>query len=116
MMAAISSLLSKYKFNGGSEYELQDAIAKLLVQSGFAFQREVKLSDQDRIDFMVGRCGMEVKIGHPWSTVVRQLQRYALSPDVDELVLVTNKIRLTDMPISIGGKPVTVAFMGGGLL
>lgn len=95
---AIIKRLGGYKVPAHSEAVLQDGFAALFPLA----RREVYLKAADgqslgRIDFMIGRIGIECKVGRvsPVATAA-QLDRYALSPEVDELILLTSrKLSLT---------------------
>ena len=110
---AIADLVQTHRFRYRNEVELQDALEHVLLNSGHAVLREVRLSSRDRIDFLVGRTGIEVKVKGAAAAVQRQLQRYAHSPLLDELLLVTTTQRHLDMPADIGGKPLTVVALSG---
>lgn len=107
-VAAISAALASRAFRFVTEDDLQRGIAEAFVADGITHGREVVLSKKDRIDFMVGRVGLEVKIGGSISALTAQLIRYAGLPEIDELVLVTSQYRLGNLPATIGGKPLTV--------
>lgn len=106
--------LGAYRFNYAHETDLQQGIQKALETEHIEFTPEVVLSAHDRIDFMVGRVGIEVKVGHPLASVMRQIHRYAQSEKVDELLLITNRCRHLHLPESINGKPVEVLFLSWG--
>lgn len=108
---AAAILRSRYRFR--SEADLQASIAETLTEHKVDADREVRLSDEDRIDFMVGRIGVEIKIDGTARTVLRQLRRYAASDQVDALVLVTNRATHLRLPEQIDGKPLLVRFIGG---
>jgi hypothetical protein len=92
-----------------SEAELQEGIARVLTERGLAFEREVKLAAADRIDFLVGTVGIEVKVDGPLSALTRQIYRYAKHDRIDGLLVVSSLNRLAfGMPAAINGKPVTV--------
>lgn len=97
------------------ESEFQDKVARLLAEASVSFEPEVRLSPQDRIDFLVGRVGVELKVQGTFAAVLRQLHRYAQSDRIDHLVLVSTVRKLACMPPDVGGKGVTVIIMGGGL-
>jgi hypothetical protein len=99
----------------GTEESVQETIATVLTAARVSFERECRLSKQDRIDFLVGRVGVEVKVGGGLSAVIRQLHRYAQSDMVDELVLVTSKLTLARVPAELNGKRVRVAALAAGL-
>jgi hypothetical protein len=98
-----------------AESELGDAVAKRLSDMGVAFEREVWLNDTDRIDFMVGRVGVELKLKGPVSAVARQLARYAQSERVDSLVLVTTRFKHKAVPKQLCRKPIAVVCVGNWL-
>ena len=65
----------------------------------------------DRIDFLVGRIGIEVKTRHSRADVLRQLDRYAQSEMLDSLILVTTRAQHRDAPESIRGKPLALVYL-----
>lgn len=100
-----------------SESDLQAAIADALDAAGIAYEREVRLRAADRIDFLVGNVGVEVKVAGTDLAAARQMQRYAASPSVEALVLATTKpahLFLDGRPLV--GVPVHVALIAGGAL
>ncbi len=101
--------LRGYQFNFSNEAELQDGIEEVLTAQGCTFERERALKGAGVIDFLVaGGIGIEVKIKGSPVLVTRQLLRYAECEDVKELVLVTARSRLGDLPDTLRGKRVTV--------
>jgi hypothetical protein len=112
--ALVLQALTGKRFVESDEVSLQSGIASALEASGVAYEREVKLSPRDRVDFMVGGVALEVKIDGGVSEVTRQLHRYAQIDRVKEIVLVTSRLRHAAVPRSLNGKPVVVfATMGG---
>lgn len=100
-----------------SEEALQSAIAAALAARGVPFEREVSLSRADRIDFVVlGRVGLEVKVGGALAAVTRQLHRYAQSERLAALMLVTTRTRHLAVPSSLNGKHVWKVHLIGGAL
>lgn len=93
-----------------NEADLQRAIADHLTNRGYTVEREVELSGADRIDIYlpVLRFGIEVKINGSLSQVQRQLTRYAASPAIDALILVTTRARHSRLPHTINDVPVAV--------
>jgi len=77
------------RFLWSNEAELQAALAEVLTGAGYPVEREVRLGDRDRIDLLVGRVGIEVKVAGWWRDVERQLNRYRESDGLDALILVT---------------------------
>lgn len=113
-LAELHSLLSSEFIPVGSEREMQMAIAKLLVENGIQFRPEARLSSRDRIDFLVGRVGIEVKHAGSYQQVASQLLRYAESDSVDAVLLVTDRAahrKLSGME-NEQNKPMQVCFTG----
>lgn len=101
-----------------NEADLQTAIADALAAAGVFRIREHSLSAHDRIDlYLPGlRIGIEVKIAGDTAAVERQLRRYAASPQIHALVLVTTRASHSRMPLAIHGKPIRVhSLIGAGL-
>ena len=87
------------------EYDIHAAVADALSAAGLAFIHEYRLGPRNRIDFLVGRVGIEVKKGRPaTSDLTRQLRRYLAADALDGLIVVTQ--RVTAVPGVICGKPV----------
>ena len=87
------------------EYDIHAAVADALSAAGLAFIHEYRLGPRNRIDFLVGRVGIEVKKGRPASSdLTRQLRRYLAADALDGLIVVTQ--RVTAVPGVICGKPV----------
>lgn len=109
----IKTVLAGYGFHYAHEAQLQEGVALALNKESIEFEREVRLGAHDRIDFMVGRVGIEVKVGHPLSSVIKQVHRY-MQHDIDELLLVTNRCRHALVNSIINGKRVEYLFLGWG--
>lgn len=89
------------------EYALHRAVAECLTKAGIPFRAEAVIGPRCRIDFLAEGVGIEVKMGKPAAGRLReQLLRYALCPDVKELLLLLEKS--VHLPPEIGGKRVTV--------
>lgn len=114
-IAAIKGALAGRVFNFWSELELQDGVRFSLERGGLAFEREVSLTRSDRIDFVVGTVGIEVKTGGSLAALTRQLFRYAQCDRIGALLVVTSKHRLSCVPHEILGRPVHVINTGGAL-
>lgn len=113
--AHLVRLLEGAKYHTIPEEIFQREVAEVLEHHGIEFKREFRLSGKDRVDFLVGRVAIEMKIDGGLNAVRRQLQRYAQSPLVDEIILLTSRTRLCAMPQSLSGKPVYVALFQPGL-
>ena len=112
----IVNLLARYRFRYRDEAQLQEAIERVFLDNHVDFEREVSLTGQERIDFMVAGIGIEVKIHQPPSMVLRQLQRYAQCDQVHHLLLVTAVSKHAHLPRSINYKVLDVVFLGWSFL
>ncbi len=87
------------------EYDIHAAVARALDAAGLEYEHEYRLGPRRRVDFRVGRVGIEVKKGRPASSGLReQLRRYLESDALDGVIVVTQ--RVTALPDAICGKPV----------
>lgn len=119
-MDEIVNLIKSWRYAFVDEEGLQDGIAKALEQAGLEFRKEYHLGDAGRIDFYlpVLKLGIEVKSGKSGggpSKVLKQLIGYADHPDVAGLILVTTRASSRNIPGTLRGKPVQVAFIWAGL-
>ena len=105
---AIIKALKAYNLASGTEEELQAAIAVALTNECIPFRREHRLSDADRIDFIVERVGIEVKVGGSTSALIRQVHRYAQSEELDAIVVVTTRGHHQIPKDEINGRQVIV--------
>ncbi len=110
----LATLLRGHRYRYGRETELHAALAEALRRAGHAFEREVRLTAQDRIDFLVGDLGVEVKIKGGPSDVAGQLNRYAAHGRVAGLLLVTDRLQLARLA-PLQAKPFLVVTLLGGL-
>ncbi|QNJ90026.1 hypothetical protein HZU40_00045 (plasmid) [Mycolicibacterium fluoranthenivorans] len=111
--------LSDHVYRAARERAFQDAIETVLRGRGFRVEREFRLSDRDRPDFLVDRCvAVEVKMRAGGSAVLSQLARYAAHDRVRAIVVATPRLSsLAGMPEEILGVAVRpVALSGPGLL
>lgn len=113
MIGKVLDVLRSHAFTFTTERDLQDGMAEAFADAGLPMTREVRLSRGDRIDFLIGSVGVEVKTNGGWQAVTKQCQRYAASERVTELVIVTSKAAHLACPNWIGGKPLVVHFLGG---
>jgi len=112
----IAETLRGYRFRYANEDDLQEAVREALERSGIAAVREARLDGRSRVDLLAGRVAIETKIAGSRADLIRQLSRYARSPLVDEIVVVTNRARHLQIPDLIEGKHVeVVALLLGGL-
>lgn len=111
MRDRLCEVIAGYQYSYTCEDELQRAIASVLTDSGIPHQREFPLNKRDKIDFLVGRIGIEVKIKEGLTAVTRQVHRYAQSDLIDSLILVTAKASHRGLPREMSGKPVSVVYL-----
>lgn len=112
----VVALLRGRRLRQNTERVLQDGIEEALRGAGIPHRREVRLSPEDRPDFMIepGVC-VEVKIGGASADVHRQIVRYAEHEEVEELLLVTTR-RQHVMPSEVGGKRLVTLCVGSAFL
>jgi hypothetical protein len=77
-------LVPRYRY-AQDELRLQEEIATGLAAARVTFEREVVLAPGERIDFMVGHVGIEVKVAGSTHAVMRQLLRYTEHARVEAL-------------------------------
>ena len=105
-IARILSALSAVRMPAQpEEYDIHAQVAAALGAAGLPFEHEYRLGPRCRIDFRVGRVGIEVKKGRPASSdLTRQLRRYLASDALDAVIVVTQ--RVVALPGTLCGKPV----------
>ena len=110
----LRDLLRAYRYGYSDEATLQCCIAGVLDAHSVEFEREHRLDARNRLDFLVGSVGIEVKIGGSRNDLIRQLHRYAQFDAIGELLVVSSRMRLTSLPEALNGKPiVSLALLGG---
>jgi hypothetical protein len=104
----VTDLLKSVAFHYSDESGLQAGIAELLDGEFIPYEREARLSSRDRIDFILSTApiGIECKTQGSPSETTRQLLRYAESPKISALILVTGRLRLARLPGMMLGKPM----------
>jgi hypothetical protein len=108
---AVAAALGGFRFSWRDEYELQDGITSVLTAAGWAVRREVQLAPRCRIDLLIDRVGVEVKVAGTPEVVARQLQRYARQNALSGLVLATTCPNHRALPERLGGLPLTLAYL-----
>lgn len=111
----VVALLADRVYRAPRERQLQDGIEIVLGGSGFRVEREFRLSERDRPDFLVEGCvAVEVKMRASGSAVLSQLARYANHRRVKAIVVATPRLSsLAGMPAEILGVPVRGAALPG---
>lgn len=115
--ASLVRFLTGIRVDLGDEARAQQTIASSLSNMRFKFLREVPLNPGDRIDFVVGDpgavgIGIEVKLrtGGGKREIFSQIERYALSPKLSAVVLMTNLSM--GLPEESNGKPLFYVSLG----
>ena len=87
------------------EYDIHALVAAALERAGITARHEARLCPGCRIDFLCGHVGIEVKKNRPpRALLMKQIARYAASPDISALILVApGDLRL---PREVCGVPV----------
>lgn len=101
------------------ELRLQEEIEAVLSAHAHPYEREVRLTPGERIDFLVGEkgepgIGLEIKVAGSSTEVTRQLLRYAAHERVTGLVLFTTRTQII-VPDKLCEKPVWTVRSYGGL-
>lgn len=109
-MAELSLLIRALRLRHSTEAEMQEDLEAWLFKSGLSFKREARLSEKDRVDFLVDRIAVECKVKGPAKGVFRQVERYMRSDLVDGVILVTSFHM--GLPDNIEGKPCIVLKAG----
>lgn len=109
LLNSIAKLISGHRFRFENEAELQTGIDQILAANNVQFLREFRLSDTDRVDFLIdGQIALEVKLATSLVAISRQLWRYSQSESIKALILVTTRQRHRQLPEQMNGKPLTV--------
>jgi len=115
MIQTLVGLVRTAKIDLSTEKRAQADVEQILTQAGIAFEREVRLSESDIVDFMVEGIAIELKLrGARKKEVYRQLCRYACQPRVGSLLLASNLSM--GLPAQIEGKDAYFVKLGEGWL
>jgi hypothetical protein len=98
----------------GNERELNEVVADLFRAAGLSFASEYRLNPKDRVDFFMAGLGIELKTDGSVSALLRQLDRYAASDEIKELLLISTRRKLCLLGVDeLRGKPITTFCLGG---
>lgn len=111
--ASLSKVLAGHTYRYASEIGLHLGLEQAMKDAGLTPQPEVRLGKAGRIDFIVGRVGVEVKVAGGTEALLRQITRYAHRHELDEILVVTTCRRHRALPETAAGKPVRVHLVGG---
>ena len=111
----VCALLASHRFHYRDEERLHEGIEAVLTGSAIPFERE-RIIGPNRPDFFLPGSGIaiEVKIKHSLADLTRQVYRYARCSEVSAVLVVTDKMRLSNLPDELLGKPVRVVTLIGG--
>ena len=113
--AGLGLLFRSVSYRNANEEDLEIALAQQLREIEVPVQRQVHLGSPGRIDLvaslgtgMLGlELGIEVKVGGAPYSVRSQLERYAASSQLDQLMIVSTQRRhLVGLPERMAGKPL----------
>lgn len=103
----ILKIFSHYNVRFDNEKQLQADIVRIFNQNEVKFEREVRLSEEDIIDFLLDDgIGIECKIKGSSTKLIRQLYRYASHEKIKTLIVITSRNRLAVLPDHIGEKQI----------
>jgi hypothetical protein len=111
--ADICRALSAGRFDLHDEKECQAQIATWLAERmpEANVSREHRLSTADIPDFFIAGVVVEVKMNAARAaSILKQLTRYAVHPEVSAVILVSN--RATHLPATVEGKPLHMVSLG----
>ena len=110
-MDKIEALLKSKRYRFTDEGTLQVGLGRVFTMAEIVYEAEVRLSPADRIDFLVGTVGIEVKVQGTNEAAHMQLLRYAEHERILGLLLVSSTRRINDIPSLMRGKPVRVVYV-----
>lgn len=111
-LAHVLTALKGRRFRYTNEISLHESLAAAFDIGGVEHRREVAVPG-GRIDFVVDRLGIEVKIKGTAVALERQIGKYALAEELDEFLVLTTQRTHNAVPRTIGGKRVWVHTIGG---
>jgi hypothetical protein len=111
----VTQVLRAYRARPQNELDIQLGLAAIFDEHGVVYQREVVLTQKDRIDFLVGTLGIEIKLQGSRHQVFQQLTRYLAHERIGEVMLFTTKSQLRVMPTHHGQKRIHVFYCSTGI-
>lgn len=111
----VCSLIASHRFHYHDEERLHSGIEAVLTRNAIPFERE-RIIGLNRPDFFLPGpdIAIEVKIKNSLADLTRQVYRYAKCSEVKAVLVVTDKMRLSNLPDEMLGKPVRVVTLIGG--
>lgn len=112
----VLAVLRSTSFSWATEDDLQRGVHAALTERGMQPRREVRFGPQNRIDLVVDRVGIEIKVAGTIGNLTRQVIRYAGVDDLDAIVVVTSRAGFaTGLPVSVAGKRIYAHLVGSTL-
>lgn len=111
LLDLIADALPAYRYRISAEMGLQNGIAAVLTEHRIPFKRE-HVAGSDRYDFFCDGVVIEVKRDGSFAEVLRQVERYCKSPNVQAVVIASSK-RWPNEPLMFHAKPVRVLHLSG---
>ncbi|SIJ20642.1 bacteriophage protein gp37 [Mycobacteroides abscessus subsp. abscessus] len=111
-------VLRNHTHRGSREFDIQDSIERVLRAKGYQVERERRLSERDRPDFLINEhVVIEVKMKASGTAVLAQIGRYAEHRQVRAIVVASPRhSTLGQIPELIHGVPIyPVSLPGVGL-
>lgn len=91
MISTLTQLIRSARIDLSTEKRAQADVEQVLTQAGIPFEREVRLTETDIVDFLIDGIGLELKLrGARKKDVYRQLCRYARHERISSLILASN--------------------------
>jgi hypothetical protein len=112
-LAELKGKLAQYRYRFDNEADLQSKVETALKAIGVDYEREFVLDPKNRIDFLVGSVGVEIKTNGALNEVTRQVHRYLGFESIGSLLLVTTKVTHKRLVRSMQGKELDVLVVGG---
>lgn len=118
LLRSLENTLPRFGYRFGDEAGLHNALATVLEQQGFTFEREYAASARDRFDFLIGgSVVIEAKVKGSLAPALRQAARYAEHEYVSAVLIVATRLWASyeaPAPDSMfNGKPVRMLRIGG---
>ena len=105
------SIIRSYKIQVNNESDVQRQLDGIFANSGIEYKREFVLDKRNRIDFIIGSIGIEVKIhGISAKRIYDQLNRYCFFEKISSIILITSQACI--MPDKINNKEIHVISLG----
>lgn len=105
----LASIVSKHKFKYSDEKELQDGLELLFSKKDVPYRREVRLSRNDILDFVIDIdvcIGIEVKIAGSQNALLRQINRYLAHDEIKAIFVIGSPYWINNLPNILNNKPI----------